>query len=240
MKDLIEAAKRDEQEREKFIRDNEQTILKIASGVTGRYITKSDDEWSVALFSFNKAIDTFEDSRGDFTSYASVVIRRALTDHYRSEKKYSPEIPVSHEMLTGEGEYEENSEVLKAVSRDSAQEQDRLDKNRSLKDEILEVNERLKKYGFSFRDLKDCSPKAGKTKKECARAITYILDNEETLKTVIADGRIPIKEIEKKAKINKKLLDRYRRYIIMAVVILNGEYPLLADYLNYVRKEGTG
>ena len=168
------------------------------------------------------------------------MIRRALTDHYRSEKKYSPEIPVSHEMLTGEGEYEENSEVLKAVSRDSAQEQDRLDKNRSLKDEILEVNERLKKYGFSFRDLKDCSPKAGKTKKECARAITYILDNEETLKTVIADGRIPIKEIEKKAKINKKLLDRYRRYIIMAVVILNGEYPLLADYLNYVRKEGTG
>lgn len=155
---MIEAAKRDEQEREKFIRDNEQTILKIASRVTGRYITKSDDEWSVALLSFNKAIDTFEDSRGDFTAYASVVIRRALTDHYRSEKKYSPEIPVSHEMLTGEGEYEENSEVLKAVSRDSAEEQDRLSEasgeaidreewNRRSVKEIVKEYDRIKDGG---------------------------------------------------------------------------------------------
>ena len=60
------------------------------------------------------------------------------------------------------------------------------------------------------------------------------------LDAVIADGRIPIKEITVATGVNKKLLDRYRRYIIMAVVILNGEYPLLADYLQYVRKEGSG
>jgi RNA polymerase sigma factor len=240
MNDLVKAAVSDEQARENFIRDNEQTILRIASGVSGRYITRSDDEWSVALLAFNKAIDTYEETRGSFQAYAGVVIKRALTDNYRSEKKYSQEVPVSHEMLTGEGEYEENSEVLRAVSRDSTQEQERLEESRSLKDEIIEVNERLRKYGFSFSDLKDCSPKAGKTKRECARAITYVIDNEEALKTVIIDGRIPIKEIEKKARINKKLLDRYRRYIIMAVVILSGEYPLLADYLQYVRKEGAG
>ena len=48
------------------------------------------------------------------------------------------------------------------------------------------------------------------------------------------------KEITDKTGVNKKILDRYRRYIIMAVIILNGEYPLLADYLKYVRKEGSG
>ena len=98
----------------------------------------------------------------------------------------------------------------------------------------------LKKYGFSFKDLKDCSPKAGKTKKECAKAITFLLDHEEPLNTVIEYMRLPIKEIMEATGVKNKLLDRYRRYIIMAVVILNGEYPLLADYLQYVRKEGDG
>ena len=233
-------AKADAQKREIFIRDNEQTILKIASKACGKYITRSDDEWSVALCSFNRSIDTYSVERGEFLSYAGVVIKRALIDHYRSEKKYDPEVPVSHEMLTGEGEYEYNSEVLKAVSRDSTQASRQADRSNSLKDEIFEVNARLAKYGFSFRDLKNSSPKAGKTKTECAKAITYILDNKDVLDAVIADGRIPIKGITVATGVNKKLLDRYRRYIIMAVVILNGEYPLLADYLQYVRKEGSG
>ena len=142
--------------------------------------------------------------------------------------------------LSGAGNSEENADVLKAVSRDSTQASRQADRSSSLKDEILEVNERLKKYGFSFRDLKDNSPKAEKTKRECAGAITYILDNKDVLDAVIADGRIPIKGITVATGVNKKLLDRYRRYIIMAVVILNGEYPLLADYLQYVRKEGSG
>ena len=236
-------AKTDAEKREIFIRDNERTILKIASASCSKYITRSDDEWSVALLAFNKAIDTYSSDKGDFAPYSGVVIKRALIDHYRSEKKYASEIPVSHESLDGEGDYEENADVLRAVARDSNQADEQQNRNSSLKDEILEVNERLKKYGFSFRDLKDSSPKAGKTKTECAKAITYILDNEDVLDAVIEDGKLPIKELTKSAGVNKKLLDRYRRYIIMAVVILNGEYPLLADYLQYIKhsgKEGSG
>ena len=240
MNDRAEAAKSDKQLRENFIRDNEQTILRIASKVSGKYISRSDDEWSVALLAFNRAIDTYSKEKGEFGSYAGVVIKRAVIDYFRSEKKYDHEIPVSHEMLTGEGDYEENSEVLKAVSQESTDEQEKLDHGRSLKDEILEVNGILKGYGFSFRDLKECSPKAGKTKTECAKAITYILDNEDALSTVTEYRRLPIKEITEATGIKNKLLDRYRRYIIMAVVILNGEYPLLTDYLQYVRKEGDG
>lgn len=60
------------------------------------------------------------------------------------------------------------------------------------------------------------------------------------LASVLEAGRMPAKEIEKQLKISLKLLDRYRRYIIMAVVILNGEYPLLADYLQYIRKDAKG
>lgn len=230
-------AKSDGSKREEFIRDNEQTILKIASKATGRFITRSDDEWSVALSAFNKAIDNYEPDKGDFAGFAGVVINRALIDHHRSEKKFEAEISYSPEMLTGEGDYEEHSEVLKAVTRESTQALNMDNTQRSLKDEILEVNDKLKKYGFTFRDLKGCSPKAGKTKRECARAITYIMDNRKVREAVIETGRLPAKDIIDETKVSAKLLDRYRRYIIMAVVILNGEYPLLADYLEYVRKD---
>ena len=240
MNDRAEAAKTNIQLKENFIRDSEQTILKIASKVSGKYITRSDDEWSVALLAFDKAIDTYSKDKGDFQSYAGVLVKRALIDHFRSGKRFQNEIPVSHEVLAGEGDPEENSEVHRAVSRDSSDEQDVLDREWNLKDEILEVNKILNGYGFSFRDLIKCSPKAKKTKTECARAITCILDNEEILSTVIEYRRLPIREITEETGVKNKLLDRYRRYIIMAVVILNGEYPLLADYLQYVRKEGDG
>ncbi|MCR4655757.1 MAG: hypothetical protein K5770_05950, partial [Lachnospiraceae bacterium] len=233
-------AKSDGSKREEFIRDNEQTILKIASKATGRFITRSDDEWSVALSAFNKAIDNYEPSKGDFAGFAGVVIDRALIDHFRSEKKYEAEISYSPEMLTGEGDYEEHSEVLKAVTRESTQTLEMDNTQRSLKDEILEVNDKLQKYGFTFRNLKGCSPKAGKTKRECAKAITHIMDNHKVREAVIETGRLPAKEIIDETKVSAKLLDRYRRYIIMAVIILNGEYPLLADYLEYVRKDAGG
>lgn len=135
---------------------------------------------------------------------------RALIDHHRSEKKYEAEISYSPEMLTGEGDYEEHSEVLKALTRESTQTLEKDNSQRSLKDEILEVNDKLKKYGFTFRDLKGCSPKAGKTKRECARAITYIIDNHKVREAVIETGRIPAKEIINETRVSAKLLDRYR------------------------------
>ena len=234
------AAKSDLRLRENFIRDSEQTILRIASKSCNKFITRSDDEWSVALFAFNKAIDSYSEEAGDFLPYSSVVIKRALIDYYRSEKRYANETPVSDEMLTGEGDYSSNSKLLGALYRDSSEVSEKTNRTADLRSEILDVNERLKKYGFTFRDLKDASPKAGKTKTACATAISYILDNAEILENVIEYCRLPIKDITDKTGVSKKILDRYRRYIIMAVIILNGEYPLLADYLKYVRKEGSG
>ena len=49
-------------------------------------------------------------------------------------------------------------------------------------------------------------------------------------------GNFPIKEISERAGVMRKILERHRKYIIAAAEILNGEYPLLAEYMNYIRK----
>ena len=46
------AAKTDEVKLESFIAENEAFILKVTSKVCGTYITKSDEQWSIALSSF--------------------------------------------------------------------------------------------------------------------------------------------------------------------------------------------
>lgn len=58
--------------------------MKCASTVTHKYITKSDDEWSVVLSAFAQAIDNYNIGKGSFYSFAELVIRRRLIDYVRS------------------------------------------------------------------------------------------------------------------------------------------------------------
>ena len=45
-----------------------------------------------------------------------------------------------------------------------------------MKDEITAANEMLEEYGFRFFDLTECSPQQDKTRRECAKAARYMLD----------------------------------------------------------------
>ncbi len=228
----------DREYKEKFIAQSKDLIIRIASKACGRYITISDDEWSVALYAYNKGIDTYSVDKGDFVPYAGVVIKRALIDYYRSEKKHESEIPYSPEDMSGEGDVSEDgtNPAFYAVVRESADADIKERRSLDIKEEIEEVNERLKAYGFSFYDIADCSPVASKTKKMCGKVIAQILDNREMTEAIERSGRLSALRLHKELGVSVKLLDRYRRYIVMAVIILNGEYPLLADYLQYVKK----
>ena len=82
---LAAAASGSDTAREAFIHQQEQMILKTASRASYRYITKSDDEWSVALSAFSEAIDKYDLSRGDFIPFSQMLIKRALIDYHRRE-----------------------------------------------------------------------------------------------------------------------------------------------------------
>jgi len=50
--------------------------------------------------------------------------------------------------------------------------------------------------------------------------------------------QLPLKIIEKNTNLPRKILENHRKYIIAAVVILSGEYPLVAEYISFIRKDG--
>ena len=77
---LALAAKTDEPQREAFIRSYENLILKTASRASFRFVTKSDDEWSVALCAFSDAIDRYRPDQGSFLPFSQMLIKRAPSD----------------------------------------------------------------------------------------------------------------------------------------------------------------
>ena len=230
-------AQSDKEFREKFIADNAE-FIKAAAGKTVRhYVTEHDDEWSIALIAFNEAIDSYIEERGEFSSFAGMVINRRLTDELRKTYRTGNEIPASPDTMegtVGEDETPFQTEVRSAVARDA--ENKYVSDSHSAKDEIEAVQEILKGYGFSFFDLADCSPKAAKTKAECAKAVGVLLRNEELFREMQRTKSLPLKEIIAISGVKRKTIDRHRRYIIAAAEILNGEYPLLAAYMDYIRK----
>ena len=46
-----------------------------------------------------------------------------------------------------------------------------------------------------------------------------------------------MKAVSEQSGVDKKTLDRYRKYILMAVTVLAGDYPGLASHLKFVTRE---
>ncbi|MGN6712300.1 sigma factor [Anaerocolumna jejuensis] len=216
-----------------FIEQNERNILHIASKVSGHYITKSDDEWAIALTAFVQAVKEYDGKKGNFLSFAKMVVQRRLIDYFRQQSKYKPELAVNPVAFDMESEEEEDNTVRHAVTKKSMES----GRQESLAFEIRTVNENLKEYGFSFFDLTKCSPKAAKTKIACGKVINFCIQDPMVVKVLKNTKLLPVKILEKNTKVPRKIIERHRKYIIAAIVILSGEYLELAEYLRYIREE---
>ncbi len=236
----ISEIKKDESLYSQFIEDHKRFILASACKAVGHFVTESDDAYSVALIAFHEAADSYEENKGDFHAFAALVIKRRIYDHIKSEARFNHEIAVDPGAMDGDVEDETSETAIHLeVRKKEAQLSDEYTENRpgtnSMRDEIDAVQQIFRKYGFSFSDLKACSPKAEKTKKACAQAVIILLKNEELFTKMRSQKMLPIKEIREICAIPRKILDRHRKFIIASAEIMKGEYPLLGEYMRYVR-----
>jgi RNA polymerase sigma factor len=217
-----------------FILRHEGFLIKCASSVSRRHITRSDEEWSVTLSAFTEALESYDLNKGSFLSFAELIIRRRLIDFFRKQARTTAfESPV--DPLVFESDLDEDAldkplglSVVKKMTQQN---------DGSLSIEIETANATFGRYGFAFMDLTTCSPQAWKTKTACATAIAYLLKNPDLIEEMRISKLLPIKQIEQNTGIPRKLLERHRKYLIAATEILSGDYPFLAEYLSYVRKE---
>lgn len=230
-------AQRDETAINLFVAENKGFILRCTSKVCKRFITESDDEYEVALLAFWEAVKQYNGGSGSFSSFAALVIRRRLLDFFDSRSRRKREIAAGHSMTWGEDEGPAGgviAEVQRVIIRDSGDDTD------AVKEEIAAISDILRNYGFSFFDVAEASPKAGKTKRLCARAVNWMLALPDRLIRMRRTRSLPVAAISAALDIARKITERHRRYIITATEILDGDYPHLAEYLDYIRKERAG
>lgn len=197
-----------------FIAQYEPFVLKSASKTVKRFVSKSDDEWSIALNAFSEAISKYDYDRGSFIAFAELMIHRRLIDYFRTQEKFNSDVKA--------GWVEDNAAI------------DYNDQN--LKLEIEAISKILSDYGFSFMDLADCSPKAQKTKAACAKAVSFLIARPMLIAEMRNSSQVPIKIIEKNTGLPRKIIERHRKYIIAVVEILNGDFPYISEYLNFARE----
>lgn len=81
--------------REKLIQHYRPYILNSTGKMCKRYVTWSDEEASIALLAFNRAIDTFDVHKGrSFLNYSYLLMKRDLIDFFKKESKVQLAMPL--------------------------------------------------------------------------------------------------------------------------------------------------
>ena len=226
------AAKDNEQNFYQFAIDLNRFIKRCAFRTCRRFITESDDEWSIALIAFYEAVRSFDGSKGAFKSFASVVIRRRLMDYFDSQSRHGMEYAADPYTFDGQFDSEEATAFdLEVAERSAAFGTLAQPGTTSLEDEVEAVRQRIMTYGFDLHDIGGCSPKATKTKQACARVIDAIVSSDELFTAMRRKRNLPYTKLLALDGVNKKLLERHRKYLIVAAEIRRGDFPELAEYI---------
>ena len=226
LEERVLMAQQDNAVRNVLLKEYQNFILSTAQKNVHRFVTVEDDEWSVALSAFNDAITKYEEPKGRFLSFASLLIKNALIDHYRCVGRHDTAV---------------NFSALSSFD-DRGEEQpfDIAAPNNPISDaawEIEAITKVLDSYHISFFDLAKDTPKAAKTKKACQNVFAYILAHPDMQASILKTGNLPIGRLIEALGISRKLLERHRKYMIAGVVILSGDYPIIASYIPHKEVE---
>jgi len=209
----------------RFVEEYKPFIASCAEKMTGRHMDYgTDDELSIAMMAFVEAVRSFDGSKGNFFSFSRSVIKRRLIDHYRSEKRHSNVVSLNVRMQDCEEEYDlSSSEAIRAFSDMNTAELRRI--------ELKELGEELSRWGITYQDLARASPKHRKTRQQCAELAGMILSRPDMLQSVMTKRYLPVAALESASKIPRKLIERFRKYIIAVVIIAIGDYQYIRDYI---------
>ena len=213
--------------RSDFIEANKGFIYSTTSKICKRHlIWENDEELSISLMAFNMACDKYDKSKGNFYGFGKVIIKNSLIDFFRKNKT-SPNLI-----------FDNNDGSLDYIDgKNSINNYEIQIENEFRVEEITLFSEELLKYKIDFNSLFNLSPTHKDTRNNLLNVAFLCAREESILNHLISKRRLPIKEIIILTASNRKLIEKWRIYIISLILILiNPEYVYLKSYLNI--KEG--
>ncbi|CAM3681079.1 RNA polymerase sigma factor SigI [Mesobacillus zeae] len=222
--------------RDDLIKSYKPFIAKTVSSVCKRYISDSDDEFSIGLIAFNEAIQKYTPEKGNsLLSFAEVLVKRRVIDYIRKQtKNQALSLTLANEM------YDDDTPRTTIEDELSIENYRKKSDEERRRDEIIQFQQVLKEFDLSFSDLVEQSPKHADARKN-AMEVAWILYKKEKLRNLLLEKkRLPIKQLESMVDVSRKTVERNRKYIIAVALILIGDYTYLRDYIKGVLEHEKG
>ena len=227
------AAKDDSKAADRLIEQYMPFIASEASRLLKRRVRPDDDEMSIAMFAFYEAIKNYSRLRGSFLKYASLRIRHRLIDNYRSEKNNNTNIS-----LDAPSDDEGNSTLLDTIKDEDTPIED-MEIRQATAQEIAHLTQQLQEFGVSLSDVADNSPQQKRTLAACQKAVAYSRAHKDILEEFLSTKKIPVTRLSKEAGVEKKTLERHRRYLVAVLLICTNGYEIMRSHIVQVLKGGT-
>jgi RNA polymerase sigma factor len=97
--------------------------------------------------------------------------------------------------------------------------------------EIEQYKEELKEWGISLEILSKQSPKHKALRKKYKDAIEKLAASSEIMRTLLVKRYFPVKKASEVSGLSKKNLEYARIFIIASLLIKNGDYLYLSEYV---------
>ncbi len=191
---------------------------------------QSDDELSIAMFAFYESIRNYSKLRGSFLKFAALQIKNRLIDNYRKEKRNKGQISLDVS--------EDDKADLKDTIRDEHDTYAENELREATQQEIMELSAQMESFGVSMSDVADNSPRQHRTLEICRKAIAFARKNPDILEEFLRTKRVPIAKLAEGAKVERKSLERHRRYLVAVLLICTNGYEIMRGHIMQVLKGG--
>lgn len=226
----LREAKKGGKAMDEFILRYKPFVISEASAYVKRPVTDSDDELSIALTAFYEAINSYSREKGAFLSFASVVIKNRLIDFSRKEKR--------HRLYLSLDEVHEDEDNLYNKLSDSTDTAEEYALRDATKAEIEELTDNLYEFGVNLSDVADNCPRQAKTLAACRRALEYAMGEKEIFEVFLRTKRLPMGRISKGSGVDRKTLERHRKYLVAIFLIQTNGYEIIRGHIKAVLKGG--
>lgn len=171
----------------------------------------NDDELSVGLMAFHEAIMHYDKKRGEFLSYAKLVIISRVKDYWKKNTREELALSEDIEEATTDG-FE--GQVL-------------------LQQEIHQFKEVLASFGLSIGTLADTAPKH-QTTRERAKDIGWKAGHEtDFVAHLYSKRRLPITGIAKRFHQSVKIIKGSKSLITAVMIIVKEELEQLYQWIGH-------
>jgi len=175
---------------------------------------EQDDEYSIALSAFAEAVEKYQPERGNFLSFAALVIQSRLRSYMSRERH--------HENVLSLDEMSENGQEFSSSENEERE---------KLLEEIRMFQEELAIFSLNLEMLADESPKHKDTRNRAVDIAERSSGSADIVNSTYKKKKLPVRQVSRFCNVTEKIVKGSRQFILATMLIFVKRYPILLNWV---------